>query len=87
MMTIFGFAESFQVSAHEASRNNRKIEKIVGFMNLDLFDRLKSVSRGYASLDYAFTHFQVADLIKMDILINGTHCMALHMEACSRESP
>ncbi len=38
---------------------------------LDFFDRLKSVSRGYASLDYDFSRFQVADLVKMDILING----------------
>ncbi len=38
---------------------------------LDFFDRLKSVSRGYASLDYEFERFQAADLVKMDILING----------------
>ncbi len=38
---------------------------------LDFFDRLKSVSRGYASLDYEFKRFQAADLVKMDILING----------------
>jgi GTP-binding protein LepA len=44
---------------------------------MDLFDRLKSVSRGYASLDYAFTRFQVADLVKMDILINNEKIDAL----------
>ncbi len=38
---------------------------------LDFFDRLKSVSRGYASLDYELNRFQAADLVKMDILING----------------
>ncbi|HFC53479.1 MAG TPA: elongation factor 4 [Gammaproteobacteria bacterium] len=38
---------------------------------LDFFDRLKSVSRGYASLDYEFLRFQPADLVKMDMLING----------------
>ncbi len=38
---------------------------------LDFFDRLKSVSRGYASLDYHFMCFQPADLVKLDILING----------------
>ncbi|HFE38198.1 MAG TPA: elongation factor 4, partial [Gammaproteobacteria bacterium] len=38
---------------------------------LDFFDRLKSTSRGYASLDYQFERFQAADLVKMDILING----------------
>ena len=44
---------------------------------LDFFDRLKSISRGFASLDYSFTHFSKADLVKLDIMINGERVDAL----------
>ena len=46
---------------------------------LDFFDRLKSVSRGYASLDYGFDRFEAAPLVKVDILINGTKIDSLAM--------
>ncbi|RYZ91729.1 MAG: elongation factor 4, partial [Proteobacteria bacterium] len=48
-------------------------------MVMDFYDRLKSISKGYASLEYEFMDFEEADLVKLDILINGEPIDALSL--------
>ena len=54
-----------------------EVEMPMAEVVLDFFDRLKSVSRGFASFEYEFVRFQTADLVRLDVLVNGDSVDAL----------
>ena len=62
---------------YHGNQVNISYELAMNEVVLDFYDRLKSATRGYASMDYHFQRFQVADLIKLDIMVNSEKVDAL----------
>jgi GTP-binding protein LepA len=63
----------------DGQRVNIKYELPLSELIVDFYDRLKSVTQGYASLDYQFKEYRKGDLVKMDVLVNGDPVDALTM--------
>jgi len=78
VMTMCTQKRGTQTNMHYSSRHVvLSYELPLNEVVLDFFDRLKSLTRGYGSLDYEFKEYRAADMVKLDVLINGDRIDAL----------
>ncbi len=80
VMTLANLKRGVQLNmAYHGKQVHLTYELPLAEIVLDFFDKLKSVSRGYASMDYEFKEYRAADVVKVDIMINGTRVDPLAM--------
>ncbi len=78
VMTLANQKRGMQINmAYHGKQVMLTYEMPLGEIVLDFFDRLKSVSRGYASMDYEFKEYRASDVVKVDIMLNGERVDAL----------